>query len=56
MDHRAKRSLATLELRHALAVEIGEPELDKENLLEIEDMVSAHRRCWRVLVQIHGYV
>ena len=36
----AKRPLTTLELRHALAVEIGEPELDEENLPEIEDMVS----------------
>jgi hypothetical protein len=29
-----------LELRHALGVEINEPELDSENLPEIEDMVS----------------
>src|SRR3984885_15109292 len=36
----AKRPLTILELRHALAVEIGEPELDEENLPEIEDMVS----------------
>ena len=36
----AKRPLTTLELRHALAVEIGESELDEENLPEIEDMVS----------------
>ena len=36
----AKRPLTTLELRHALAVEIDEPELDEENLPEIEDMVS----------------
>ena len=36
----AKRPLTTLELQHALAVEIGEPELDEENLPEIEDMVS----------------
>jgi hypothetical protein len=28
------------ELQHALAVEIGEPELDEENLPQIEDMVS----------------
>jgi hypothetical protein len=35
-----KRPLTTLELRHALAVEIGEPELDGENLPKIEDMVS----------------
>jgi hypothetical protein len=36
----AKRPLTTLELQHALAVEIGEPELDNENLPEIEDMLS----------------
>ncbi|OCK78779.1 purine and uridine phosphorylase, partial [Lepidopterella palustris CBS 459.81] len=36
----AKRPLATLELRHALAVELGASELDEENLPEIEDMVS----------------
>ncbi len=36
----AKRTLTTSELRHALAVEIGELELDEENLPEIEDMVS----------------
>jgi hypothetical protein len=36
----AKRPLTTLELRHALAVEIGESALDKENLPEIEDIVS----------------
>ena len=36
----ATRLLATSELRHALAVEVGEPELDEENLPEIEDIVS----------------
>jgi hypothetical protein len=36
----AKRPLTTLELRHALAVEISESALDKENLPEIEDIVS----------------
>lgn len=36
----AKRPLATSELQHALAVEVGEPKLDKENLPQIEDMVS----------------
>jgi hypothetical protein len=36
----AKRPLTTLELRHALAVEIGESELDEENLPETGDMVS----------------
>ncbi|KAL1856463.1 hypothetical protein Daus18300_010730 [Diaporthe australafricana] len=35
----AKRPLATLELQHALAVEVGESELDEENLPQIEDMV-----------------
>jgi hypothetical protein len=36
----AKRPLTILELQHALAVEFGESELDKENLPEIEDLVS----------------
>ena len=36
----AKRPLATSELQHALAVEVGEPEVDEENLPQIEDMVS----------------
>jgi hypothetical protein len=36
----AKRPLSTLELRLALAVEIGHYELDQENLPETEDMVS----------------
>jgi hypothetical protein len=36
----AKTYLTTLELRYALAVEIGGSGLDKENLPEIEDMVS----------------
>jgi hypothetical protein len=36
----AKRPLTTSELRYALAVEIGESELDEDNLPEIEDMVS----------------
>ncbi|KIW18445.1 hypothetical protein PV08_02733 [Exophiala spinifera] len=36
----AKRPLTTLELQHALAVEIDERELDTQNLPEIEDMVS----------------
>ncbi|KAF4337456.1 ankyrin repeat [Fusarium beomiforme] len=36
----AKRPLTTTELRHALAVEIGESEVDEENLPQIEDMVS----------------
>jgi hypothetical protein len=36
----AKRPLTTLELQHALAVNIGDYELDEENLREINDMVS----------------
>jgi len=36
----AKRPLNTLELQHAIAVEIDEPELDEDNLPEIDDMVS----------------
>ena len=35
-----KRPLTTSELRHALAVEIGESRLDEENLPEIEDVLS----------------
>jgi hypothetical protein len=37
----AQRPLTTSELQHALGVEIGEPQLDKDNLPEVEDMVSA---------------
>ncbi|RYP44940.1 hypothetical protein DL768_008646 [Monosporascus sp. mg162] len=36
----AKRPLTTIELQHALAVEVGEPRLDQENLSYIQDMVS----------------
>ena len=36
----AKRPLTTFELRHALAVEVGETKLNEHNLPEIEDMVS----------------
>jgi ankyrin repeat protein len=36
----AKRPLTTLELQHALAIEVRDSELDKENMPEIEDMVS----------------
>ncbi|RYP93508.1 hypothetical protein DL770_000392 [Monosporascus sp. CRB-9-2] len=36
----AKRPLTTSELRHALAVEIGESQLDEENLPETGDMVT----------------
>ncbi|RYP32310.1 hypothetical protein DL767_005285 [Monosporascus sp. MG133] len=37
----AKRPLTTTELQHALAVEIGAPDLDDENITDIADMVSA---------------
>ncbi|KAF2965989.1 hypothetical protein GQX73_g7572 [Xylaria multiplex] len=37
---RAKRPLTTLELRHALAVEVGKPKIDPDNFPEVEDMVS----------------
>ncbi|KAL6692003.1 hypothetical protein J3F84DRAFT_403077 [Trichoderma pleuroticola] len=36
----ARRRLTTLELQHALAVEMGKSELDEDNLPEIEDLVS----------------
>ncbi|OBT38813.1 hypothetical protein VE00_10966 [Pseudogymnoascus sp. WSF 3629] len=36
----AKRQLTTKELSHALAVEAGESELDKDNIPDIEDMIS----------------
>jgi ankyrin repeat protein len=36
----AKKPLATSELQYALAVEIGESQLDEENLPDIEDIVS----------------
>lgn len=36
----AKRPLSTLELRHALGVELGESKFDEDNLPCIEDMVS----------------
>lgn len=36
----AKRLLTTSELQHALAVEVGDSELDKENFPQVEDMVS----------------
>ncbi|KAJ4161615.1 uncharacterized protein LMH87_007645 [Akanthomyces muscarius] len=36
----AKRPLTTSELQHALAVEIDETKLDKDNFPDIEDMVS----------------
>ncbi|KAL9564022.1 hypothetical protein ACKAV7_011839 [Fusarium commune] len=36
----AKRPLTTSELQHALAIEVGDPELDRDNMPHIEDMVS----------------
>ncbi|KAF5125128.1 Ankyrin repeat domain-containing protein 50 [Metarhizium anisopliae] len=36
----AWRPLTTLELRHALAVEINKPEFDENNLADIQDLVS----------------
>ena len=36
----AKRSLTTTELQHAIAVEDNCPNIDEDNLPEIEDMVS----------------
>lgn len=36
----ARRPLTITELRYALAVELGEPELDEDNLPEVQDMVS----------------
>ena len=37
----AKRPLLTVELQHALVVEVGEPELDEDNNVpQLEDMVS----------------
>ncbi|PHH84259.1 hypothetical protein CDD83_2236 [Cordyceps sp. RAO-2017] len=37
----SKRPLTTEELQHALAVEIGQHELDEDNIADIEDIVSA---------------
>jgi ankyrin repeat protein len=36
----AKRPLTTSELEHALAVEIGQSQLDEQNLCQVEDIVS----------------
>jgi hypothetical protein len=35
-----KRPLTTLELQHALAIEVGDSELDKDNLPQVEDILS----------------
>lgn len=36
----AQRPLSMGELRHALAVEVGEEELDPDNILDVEDVIS----------------
>ncbi|KAH7146905.1 hypothetical protein B0J13DRAFT_441596, partial [Dactylonectria estremocensis] len=36
----AKRPLTTVELQHGLAIRTGDPELDEDNVSEIEDIVS----------------
>ena len=36
----AKRQLTTSELQHALAVQAGEPEFNKEDLPQVQDMIS----------------
>ncbi|RYP14662.1 hypothetical protein DL765_006228 [Monosporascus sp. GIB2] len=38
----AKRPLTTIELQHALAVEVGETELDQENVTCIQDIISEY--------------
>ena len=38
----AKRQLATIELQHALRVEVSESELGEENFSQIEDIVSVY--------------
>ncbi|KAI1758603.1 hypothetical protein GGR53DRAFT_235544 [Hypoxylon sp. FL1150] len=37
----ARRPLTTVEVRHALAVELDEPEFDEDNLPDLEDVMSA---------------
>jgi hypothetical protein len=37
-----QRPLTILELQYTLTIEVGEPELDKDNLLEIRDIVSVY--------------
>jgi hypothetical protein len=39
-DHLRKEVLTVLELQHALAIEVGKPKPDEENLPDIEDIVS----------------
>jgi len=40
MDHPHQGPITTLELRHALAVEVGEPKLDEDNLTSTDLVVS----------------
>lgn len=39
-----KRLLSTLEIQHALIVEVGKPKLNKENALDTKDIVSMYTR------------
>lgn len=36
----ARRPLSTIELQHALAIEVGQRELHLDNVLEMEDILS----------------
>ncbi|CAM1505018.1 Fc.00g106550.m01.CDS01 [Cosmosporella sp. VM-42] len=47
----AKRTLTTEELRHALAIEVGESQLDEDNLPDIEDVISVCAGLIRVDVE-----
>ena len=49
----AKRPLTFSELRYALAVEIGESEIDEENLPDVEDIISV---CTGLLTFDRGHV
>jgi hypothetical protein len=40
MDHLRQEAIKKSELQHALAVEVGDSKLDRENLEQIERMVS----------------
>jgi hypothetical protein len=42
----AMRPLTTSELQHALAITVGDSELDKENIPTIKTMVSVVSMCW----------
>lgn len=39
-SHAPKRPLTTIELQHGLAVKYGEPTFDKDNLTQVEDILS----------------